>query len=71
LTLDTLIPKAAGIMADRLRVVEKLKACKERLVESQQVARLEYYVLDVATGMRASSKILGDFFGIGDDYRRD
>ena len=58
-------------ITERKRAEEELKRSEERLAEAQKVAHLGYYVLDVATGMWTSSKILDDVFGIGDDYLRD
>ena len=58
-------------ITDRNRAEEELKESGERLLEAQQVARLGYYVLDVATGTWTGSNVLDDVFGIGDDYRRD
>ena len=55
----------------RKRAEKELKESEERLIEAQKIARLGYYVLDVATGAWTSSKILDDVFGIGDEYRRD
>jgi two-component system cell cycle sensor histidine kinase/response regulator CckA len=58
-------------ITERKRAEEELKRSEERLVEAQKVAHLGYYVLDVATGMWTSSKILDEVFGIGADYLRD
>ena len=58
-------------ITERNRAEEEIKESGERLLEAQQVARLGYYVLDVATGTWTGSKVLDDVFGIGDDYRRD
>ena len=58
-------------ISERKWTEEALRASEERLVEAQQIARLGYYNLDVATGTWTSSVILDDIFGIGDDFRRD
>ena len=58
-------------ITEQKRAEEELKASRERLVESQKVARLGYYDFDVAAGTWTSSRILDEVFGIGAEYRRD
>jgi diguanylate cyclase (GGDEF)-like protein/PAS domain S-box-containing protein len=54
-----------GKMAERA-----LRLSEESLRESQRIAGLGSYVLDVASGVWTSSKILDEIFGIGEDYGR-
>ncbi|MCH7731279.1 MAG: PAS domain S-box protein [Candidatus Marinimicrobia bacterium] len=55
----------------RERVEETLKASTTILEESQRIANLGSFVLDITTGIWTSSGILDKVFGIDKDYKRD
>ena len=49
-----------------LRQREALAASEPRLLEVQEIARVGFYVHDVATGCWTSSSVLDRLFGISD-----
>ncbi|MCH8011170.1 MAG: PAS domain S-box protein [Candidatus Marinimicrobia bacterium] len=55
----------------RERAEETLKASTTILEESQRIANLGSYVLDITTGIWTSSGILDKVFGIDKNYKRD
>ncbi|HYA88737.1 MAG TPA: PAS domain S-box protein, partial [Nitrospirota bacterium] len=57
-------------ITDRKKAEEKLKISEQQLRESQQVARIGHYVLDIQAGAWTSSEVLDDIFGIGPEYVR-
>ncbi|MCH7764722.1 MAG: PAS domain S-box protein, partial [Candidatus Marinimicrobia bacterium] len=58
-------------ITERKRVEENLKTSAAILQESQRVANLGSYALDISTGIWTSSGILDKLFGIEKDYKRD
>ena len=54
----------------RKQAEEALRQSERVLLESQVVARLGSYVLDVPSGVWESSPIMDQIFGIGDDFDR-
>ena len=54
----------------RIEAEAALRDSQALLEESQRVARLGHYLLDLRTGMWASSAVLDDIFGIDDDFVR-
>jgi PAS domain S-box-containing protein len=50
---------------------EKLRKNEELLKESQRVARLGHYTLNVTSGIWTSSDYLDHLFGINDSFKRD
>ncbi len=64
----------AGIAKDiteRKEVEQELKNSEILLKESQKVANLGTYVLDIPSGIWESSKILENIFGINKKYKKD
>ncbi|HEX7580436.1 MAG TPA: EAL domain-containing protein, partial [Thermoanaerobaculia bacterium] len=57
--------------ARRRTAEQALRANEELLRQSQAIARLGSYVLDVPAGRWSSSEILDEIFGIGPDFQRD
>ena len=55
----------------RAKSEQELRLSEARLNESQHVARIGHYELDVVTGVWSSSAALDDIFGIDADYARD
>ena len=55
----------------RQKAEEALMKSEEQLKQSQKVARLGYYILDINTGMWTNSEILDEIFGIDINYKRD
>jgi diguanylate cyclase (GGDEF)-like protein/PAS domain S-box-containing protein len=55
-------------VTERKRAEESLRASEETLRESQSIAGLGSYVLDIRTGVWNSSEVLDLIFGIGKDY---
>ena len=47
-----------------------LRESEESLIESQRIAGLGSYTVDIGTGMWTSSEVLDQLFGIGKDYVR-
>ncbi|MCH7733010.1 MAG: PAS domain S-box protein [Candidatus Marinimicrobia bacterium] len=58
-------------ITERKQAEENLKASTAVLEESQRVANLGSYALDITTGIWTSSDILDKLFGIEKDYMRD
>lgn len=56
--------------SDEKRTEEALAESSKLLTEAQEVARLGYFVTDVASGCWTSSALLDDIYGIGPDYPR-
>jgi len=54
----------------RKRADEALRESERFLLESQSVAQVGSYVLDIPSGVWESSPVLNRIFGIGDDYER-
>jgi two-component system, cell cycle sensor histidine kinase and response regulator CckA len=54
----------------RIRAEETLREREQLLRESQTVARLGSYAVDVATGMWTSSAVMDECFGIDETYHR-
>jgi PAS domain S-box-containing protein len=57
-------------VTDRKLAEEKLKKSERFLRESQEVANIGSYVLDIQAGLWESSKVLDDIFGIDEDFKR-
>lgn len=57
-------------ITDRKKAEEDLKNNEQFLRESQEIAKIGSYVLNVKKGIWKSSKVLDDIFGIEDDYAR-
>jgi PAS domain S-box-containing protein len=57
-------------VTERKKVEEALRGSERMLRESQEVALLGSYVLDIETGAWTSSKVLDDIFGIDEEYPR-
>jgi diguanylate cyclase (GGDEF)-like protein/PAS domain S-box-containing protein len=57
-------------VTERKRAEEALRASEETLRESQSIAGLGSYVLDIRTGVWSSTEVLDAIFGIGKDYDR-
>ena len=57
-------------ITERKRAEELLRQSNNLLKESQEIARLGHYMLDVLTGSWESSDILDSIFGIGGDYHK-
>ncbi len=57
-------------ITERKKAEEKLKISEQQLRESQRVARIGHYVLDIQTGAWTSSEALDDIYGIGPEYVR-
>jgi two-component system, cell cycle sensor histidine kinase and response regulator CckA len=57
-------------ITERKRIENAVKEREYWLRESQRVARLGSYVLDIPSGMWTSSEVLDDIFGIGKEYVR-
>ena len=55
----------------RKKAEEALIRSEEQLKLSQKVARLGYYIFDVASGIWTNSEMLDEIFGIDSDYKRD
>lgn len=55
----------------RQKAEEALLKSEEQLKQSQKVARLGYYILDITTGMWTNSEMLDEIFGIDINYKRD
>jgi len=60
----------ARFIAERQQVEKALKESEYFLRESQAVARLGSYVLDIPTGIWKSSAVLDEIFGIDEHYER-
>ena len=60
----------AADITERKRIETALRESEALLQESQRVARLGHYVLDIASGMWTSSPALDQVFGIGADFVR-
>ena len=60
----------ARFIAERQQVEKALKESEYFLRESQAVARLGSYVLDIPTGLWKSSAVLDEIFGIDEHYER-
>ena len=58
-------------ITERKQAEEALKKSEYLLKESQRVAKLGHYELDISTGNWESSKILNEIFGIDDTYTTD
>ncbi|MHB1391061.1 MAG: PAS domain S-box protein [Thermoleophilia bacterium] len=68
------ITGVALVFRDRTkeRAAEKTLVESEVLLkQSQRIARVGHYSLDITTGMWSSSEMLDEIFGIGSDYMRD
>ncbi|PWB69633.1 MAG: hypothetical protein C3F07_19110 [Anaerolineales bacterium] len=66
--------RVAGIAADiteRKQTEEELQARDALLRESQKIARLGHYDLDIAAGIWESSEALDEILGIDNQYLRD
>jgi len=57
-------------VTERKRIENAVREREFWIKESQRVARIGSYVLDITTGKWTSSEILDDVFGIGRDYER-
>jgi diguanylate cyclase (GGDEF)-like protein/PAS domain S-box-containing protein len=57
-------------ITERVKAEQQLRESTELLRESQIIAGLGSYVLDIASGMWTSSEVLDQLFGIGPDYVR-
>ncbi len=57
-------------ITERKRVEEKLRASEGSLRESQNIAGLGSYILDVPAGLWTSSDVLDKLFGIDEAYER-
>ncbi len=57
-------------IADRKKAEAALRESEESLRESQRIAGLGSYVVDIDTGVWTSSVVLDQLFGIGKDYVR-
>jgi PAS domain S-box-containing protein len=68
---DTRILGIARDITERKRAEDELRESTHLLVESQRVANLGSYALDIATDTWTSSDILNGIFGIGENYKRD
>jgi two-component system, cell cycle sensor histidine kinase and response regulator CckA len=58
-------------VTERKRAERALRESERLLMESQRVARLGHYTLDVASGRWSSSPMLDEVFGIGSSFQRD
>jgi PAS domain S-box-containing protein len=58
-------------VTERKAAERRLRESEALLRESQWIARLGHYVLDVERGVWSSSEALDDVFGIGSDYPHD
>ncbi len=58
-------------ITERMHNEEALKEKTAALEESQRVASLGSYELEISTGIWSSSDVLDEIFGIGKDYERD
>ncbi|MGD1074574.1 MAG: ATP-binding protein [Thermodesulfovibrionales bacterium] len=58
-------------ITERKRMEDMLRDSERLLRESETVARLGSYALDVKSGKWRSSQVLDEIFGIGKEYRRD
>jgi PAS domain S-box-containing protein len=58
-------------ISERIKALEALKDSEYLLKESQKVARLGSYTLDLSTQFWSSSPILDEIFGIKSDFQRD
>ena len=57
-------------ITDRKKIENAVKEREYWLRESQRVAHLGSYILDIRSGMWTSSEVLDDIFGIGQEYVR-
>jgi diguanylate cyclase (GGDEF)-like protein/PAS domain S-box-containing protein len=60
----------ANNITERVKAEQQLRESAELLRESQIIAGLGSYVLDIPSGMWTSSEVLDQLFGIGPDYVR-
>ncbi|MCF7797090.1 MAG: PAS domain S-box protein [Lentisphaeria bacterium] len=63
-----LLGKLLHLSLKRNRIETQLRASEQQLQESQRVAGLGSYVLDICSGKWVSSEILDSIFGIDADY---
>ena len=57
-------------VTDRSHAEEALRESQEMLRESQRIAGLGSYVLDIGTGLWARTDVLDSVFGVSEDYDR-
>jgi two-component system sensor histidine kinase/response regulator len=55
----------------RIAAEEALKESQSHLIQSQRIAAIGHYVLDVVTGRWISSQVLDELFGIDESYPHD
>lgn len=58
-------------ISEHIEFEKELKESQYFLEESQRVAQLGYYILDIKNNLWTSSKLLDEIFGIDDHYKRD
>ncbi|MDO8925797.1 MAG: EAL domain-containing protein [Sideroxyarcus sp.] len=67
---EKLMMALATDITERVKAEEKLAEAAALIKESQAIAGLGSYVLDVSSGYWSSSDVLDELFGIGADYVR-
>jgi len=68
--LVELFANQIGLYIKRKKAEETLKESEQFLKETQEIAKLGSYSLDVTTGKWSSSEILDSIFGIDDNYEK-